>query len=312
MLTIIQINLFITSRIFKNSFQELCIHFIMANAQKNYWACSNTTGSPECRGRRLSDSVLSNWQKRAPVSIHQPKGGLLLKGQLQLFVDESAANQQTEGKAGSRNLPQEYTAWTNSLRKPSLGEKHDRCSSQPHSKVPPSDRWLTSACWPDWGQPVSTRLSERVRLLFSQMRNQGLPLASLIKSGPTMNIWLGQTLKASGKGDALNLPKYPLLPTVFHWAAHTYTTCPPPESICAQVSRMDWGPLTSLPDSRFYKETGGCFNYLYSTETGKGLGWILKSFSHKESITLQPRKFPWWGTSLGFIKQGILGSERLK
>lgn len=34
MLTIVQINLFITSRIFKNSFQELYIYFIMANAQK--------------------------------------------------------------------------------------------------------------------------------------------------------------------------------------------------------------------------------------------------------------------------------------
>lgn len=34
MLTITQPNLFIASRIFKNSFQELYIHFIMANAQK--------------------------------------------------------------------------------------------------------------------------------------------------------------------------------------------------------------------------------------------------------------------------------------
>ena len=34
MLTIIQIDVFITLRIFKNSFQELSTYFIMANSQK--------------------------------------------------------------------------------------------------------------------------------------------------------------------------------------------------------------------------------------------------------------------------------------
>lgn len=85
MLTITQPNLFIASRIFKNSFQELYIHFIMANAQKIIESAAIQLGP---RNTEEGISLIWCWvigkRELLTPSISQ-KSGLLLKRPLQLL-----------------------------------------------------------------------------------------------------------------------------------------------------------------------------------------------------------------------------------
>lgn len=151
MLTTIQINLFVTSRIFKNSFQELCIHFIMANAQKNYWVGSNTTGSPECIGRHLSDSVLSNWQESSWLHPSAKRVACCLNGRYSYFVDESTVIKPANRGKGrfTESAPGIYSL-----------NKFSPQAISTRQQGPPTNGWLTSTRWPDWGQPVSNRLQK--------------------------------------------------------------------------------------------------------------------------------------------------------
>lgn len=79
MLTIIQINLCITWRIFKNSFQQLYIHFIMANAQKIIESVAKWPGHGN-----VEEGIYLIWfwvigkRELLPLSISQ-KDSLLLK-----------------------------------------------------------------------------------------------------------------------------------------------------------------------------------------------------------------------------------------
>lgn len=131
----------------------------------------------------------------------------------------------------------------------------------------------------------------------------------------THNIWSGQTLRALVMAYILNLPESSPFPIVLHSVAQTCMTCLAPESICAEVHRINWCPLKSLPDLWFYKQKVWCFSYLDNMEREKGLGWVLLSCSlqcGKGNGTSQPKMVLSWDTLLGFIKQDILGSEWLK
>lgn len=188
MLTIMQIDVFITLRIFKNSFQELSTYFIMANSQKK--KSLNRLQNNQVIGMQRKAtvwSVLSSWQKTAPDSIHQPKGWL--KGQLPMLVDElTVIKTSKQEEELTQNLLQQYTASSSAHNSP-LSWKHDECPLQLESKFSPTNRclagagrWLTRGSLPPklTEMIVFVRLAERVRLLFSWMSNLGL--SSLIKS----------------------------------------------------------------------------------------------------------------------------------
>lgn len=88
---------------------------------------------------------------------------------------------------------------------------------------------------------------------------------------PTNTVmWSGQTFESFRTRHRLSIcqcPPHSLLYCI-EWHV-TYMIYLVPESICAHVSRMDWWPLKSLPDSQFYRETVWCVSFLGSTEREK-------------------------------------------
>lgn len=76
MLAIIQIDVRVTLRIFKNHFQKLHMHFFpYGQCSKNDWLGSNSTTSQQCERKLLSDvSWVIAPKKRALGPIDQSKG----------------------------------------------------------------------------------------------------------------------------------------------------------------------------------------------------------------------------------------------
>lgn len=175
--------------------------------------------------RLLWCRVINNREVLTP-SVSQ-QGGLLLKGQLQLPVDESTTAKPTNKRQnwfpdtdpGIIHLPELMLPTSRHVAESRMGARPNQMASPP----PPPDARQVHAGFTERSLPpkpiemtVSSRL-QGVRLLFSKMSSQGLSPGSLSQSGPlTYHLVRPDQMGALVKAQTLNLPKSPPGPIVLH------------------------------------------------------------------------------------------------